>query len=105
MIEFRGEFSDECKRYIQKEGSKVAVLSSIIMTIITSIIIIIVGALWEWIVVLFILVPILTVVLVAIPKISLPMKDLNLYLPKKLIIEGEAIGIEAEKFTEIRSIT
>jgi hypothetical protein len=104
MIEFSGELSYECKRYIQIVGTKMAFISSLIVTIIASSIIIIVGFLWEWIVTIFIVVPVLITVFAAIPQINSPLKTLNLYLPRKVTIEGETISIESEKISVIRSV-
>lgn len=104
MIEFSGELSDDCKRYIQKTGAKGAAFICFIITIITSIILIIIGILWEQIVILFVFVPILMTVLVAIPEVNAPMKTLNLYLPRKLTIKDEIISIECEKFSQNKSL-
>lgn len=104
MIEFNGELSDQCKRYIQIAGTKIAFINSLIVTIIFSIIIIIVGFLWEWIVIIFIVIPILVNICVAIPQINSPLKILNLYLPRKVTIEGEIISSESDKISAVRSI-
>jgi hypothetical protein len=105
MIEFRGELSLESKSYVQKESSKLAVLSCLIVTIVVGIILIVVGALWEWMVVGFIIVPVFMTVGAAIPKLNTPIKVLDLYLPQKLIIEGETMSIEGKKLSETRLIT
>ncbi|MDR1939357.1 MAG: hypothetical protein LBQ40_00995 [Clostridiales bacterium] len=105
MIEFRGELSPESKSYVQKESSKLAVLSCLIVTIVVGIILIFVGALWEWLVVAFIIVPVFMTIGAAIPKLNAPIKVLDLYLPQKLIIEGETMSIEGKKLFETRLIT
>jgi hypothetical protein len=105
MVEFQGELSDECKLYMQKECGKIGFLICLISSLIASIIIIIAGAFLDRRLIAFILMPISVVVLAAFPKLSAPMKDLNLRLPKKFIIEDETISIEGEKFSETRLIT
>ena len=104
MIEFSGEISEDCKRYIQKIATKGSVISSLIVSVIACIILVIVGILWEWIIMICMIVPLLMVIFAAIPKINSPIKTLNLYLPKRMVIEDGMINLENEYRSEFRFI-
>lgn len=102
MIEFKGELSEACKCYIQKNMTKRAFFCSLIITLILSIILVVFGILWEWLVTLFIIIPVLITIFTLIPQINAPIKTLNLYIPKKLVIKDQIISIECDRISEIR---
>lgn len=104
MIEFSGDLSDKCKRYIQKSETKIATFSVLIVAIMFSIPLIIFTIIWDWIFVIGIPALALIVILVSNPKLNSPLKALNLYLPKKITIKGDTISIESEKTSANRSI-
>lgn len=105
MVEFCGELSDSCKSYVQKSMTKVASFAALITLVVLSIPIIIVTILWHWIVILFLLIPILALIFTSIPKLNSPMKVLNLYLPQKMAIQNGIINIECKKLTQSRPMS
>lgn len=106
MIEFCGELSSECKQYMIKNETKNAFIGALIVSVLFSIIIIILAFLWEWIAILFIIIPILLVIFQIIPhtKKSLSLM-IGLIVPKKLNISEGLIDIECERQSEIRSMS
>jgi hypothetical protein len=102
MIEFKGNVSEECKVYLQKYFCKGASLSCGISTLSMAIILATIGRMWDWIIMLFILVPIIMTVFASIPSLAVPLKVLNLYLPKEIVLYDDYIEMFAEKRASIR---
>ena len=102
MIEFRGEISDECKRYILKNETKTASRVSLIVTVIVSVPLAIAAIKWDSIFALFIALPVIMTIFASIPQT----KKFNSRIPKRLTIRDGVIdcGCEREEFSQVRSV-
>lgn len=91
MIEFKGELSHECKKYLQKYSSKRAGLVSWFLALAVGIIVCLLALLVHWVVIFFIIVPVLVAIFASTPRLNSPLKVLNKLIPKRVIIENGMI--------------
>lgn len=101
MIEFRGEISENCRRYIVKKESKNARIGMAIVAGVFCVPIVILAITWHWIIVMAIPVLILSVILAGIP----PKKNnYSLIIPERIVIDNDVIVSESKKFRYDRMI-
>ena len=95
MIEFRGEMSENCRRYVFKKERKMGVIVASIISSVFCIPIIILAIIWDWIFSIAIIVPVLTVILANLtPK----QKSYPLIFPDKIIIDKSRLESRSTKF-------
>lgn len=101
MIEFRGEISENCRRYVIRKERKMGVICATIVASVFSIPIITLAITWDWIFVIAIPVLILAVAFAVLPPKK---KSYPLIFPDKIIIDKELIESKSEKFHVTKSI-
>lgn len=102
MIEFYGELSEDCKKYMLKRDAKVAFYVGLVVAIIFIIPIIILAILWDWIFVIAL------PVLVAFPFLAAvrpSKKNLGIIFPNKITINEDVMTSESDKFSLKRLIS
>ena len=98
MISFSGEFSQKTKRFMLNNESKANAVASLVVFVITLIALVVVGCYWDWVVLWFIIAPILMLVF-SYTSYRNPTQDvLDLIIPTSIVIDGEEIVSEGKKF-------
>jgi hypothetical protein len=101
MIEFYGELSEECKRYMQNTVSKIRYMTFPLLIVILCTPIIIAAIMWNWIFILGLLVTIPGSVFAVMPD----KKGANLVTPTRITIEQESMESEGDKFYHSRNMS
>ena len=94
MIEFKGDISEACKKYIWKKETRVQQLSCLIVSVLFSIVTVVVAILYELIILLF-LIAFAAFVLLG----SIPQKGIEKRIPKKITVVQNCLYLEAESFS------
>ena len=102
MIEFQGELSAECKKYILKREACISLISASIVATVICIAIVVAIFMIHWIFV--IAVPVL-IVFVALSAVRPSPKYYSRIIPKHITIENDEILSEGEKFCYKRTVT
>ena len=104
MIRFDGNFSQECKKHIQKQHSKVAFAAALITSIIFSAILVAVSIVTGmWIIMSFEIALIYMMIVTAIPKVNTPDKQAQKYCVS-MTIYPDSIDISSELVYQSRKI-
>lgn len=102
MIEFYGELSAKCKKYLLKKEAMVSLISASIVSMLFCIPIIVAIFMLHWIFIIAILVLILLVVFSAVRPLP---KYYNRIFPTRITIKDETIISEGKKFCYERSVS
>lgn len=99
MIEFKGEISEECLKYLHKKETNDGRILGSIMSSIAIIVVIIIACTWRIEALILAIMPIVFFIMVYIPQ-----KGIEDRAPKRISIEENLLVFESEKFSAIREI-
>ena len=102
MIKYTPHPTLQCKLYFQKYTCKAASLICGITTLVIGIVLAIIGIIWHWVIMIWILCPITMTIFASIPRLNSPLKILNLYFPKEIILYDSYLEIFSEKNVSMR---
>ena len=101
MIEFSGEMSEKCVRYMLKEESKGAFYSFLIAGLIFCIPMIVAAFAWYWLCILAVPCAVIIALIAGKPPSK---KDYNLIIPSTIIVYNDVLISKSEKFSHTISI-
>ena len=97
MIEFKGEISSKCKKYLQNYSSRRAGFACLILTLIVGVIACVAAIFWHRAILLIIIAPLIMTVFAFIPEINAPLKVFNKSIPRKIVIENGIIEFSSDE--------
>lgn len=105
MIEFCGQLSDKVVHYMLKQEAISGVIISLIILMVVVIITIILGLMWDWIVLLCNIIPVLMIILTLFCYRKPTKKLRNLIMPNRVCILEDTIECENGHFYHIRFLS
>ncbi|MCL2061069.1 MAG: hypothetical protein FWH03_00380 [Firmicutes bacterium] len=103
MIEFSGEYSEECKKHLLKTHAVLSFVVALILCVLFSIPVVIGIFMWNWLLVIALFVLISFTIFAAISPFIFKAKILEALTPKNISIDEEGlIAFEFEKHTVLK---